>query len=148
MFALILFRDPARSVTATGPIPYRLQHQRPLQDTSTPLDQASLVYPREQAATSSKQEIGFGRSPVKAPPWSIFGGCDQSLIQATARPSGRDSTWFLQSWFSLDPTTRHYPFSEIALDTGCGRLSLSLTLLPCKGFPCFRDTLATVSRAY
>ena len=62
-------------------------------------------------------------------PWSLFGGCDQSLIQVTARPSGRDSTWFLQSWFSLDPTTRHYPFFEIDHDTGCGRLSLSLCSL-------------------
>ena len=42
----------------------------------------------------------------------FFGGGDESLIQETARPRGRLSTGFLRGWFSLYPTTRHYPFHE------------------------------------
>ena len=38
-----------------------------------------------------------------------IGGGDESLIQETARPCGRLPTGILRSWFSLYPTTRHYP---------------------------------------
>ena len=93
------------------------------------------------------------RPPERPPgPWWNFqgiGGGDELLIQETARPCGRLPTGILRSWFSLYPTTRHYPFPidhgappllvgfgrspvkaplhgrflEIDHDTGCGRLA-------------------------
>ena len=51
------------------------------------------------------------------------------MIQVTARLSSRVPTCFLQSWFPLDPITRHYPTSE-KIDNGTGfRFSLSLRYL-------------------
>ena len=62
----------------------------------------------------------------------FFGGGDESLIQETARPRGRLSTGFLRGWFSLYPTTRHYPFHEIdhgAPRSGEGTITWSLLVV-------------------
>ena len=124
-----LFRDPARSTSRQQalPLPATTSITGHIQHTVR-----SGIPCLPKRTSSNKFEAGDWLRPLSGEgttPWSLFGGCDQSLIQVTARPSGRDSTWFLQSWFSLDPTTRHYPFFEIDHDTGCGRLSLSLCSL-------------------
>ena len=85
----------------------------------TTLHYTTLQQPKHSNLEYSTQrreaEIGFGRSPEAHGRLShgrlfrgIRGG-DESLIQETARPRGRLSTGFLRGWFSLYPTTRHYP---------------------------------------
>ena len=113
------------------PYYYRLQHSVHCR-TSQHIDTHPYAL-REQVATRKKQGIGFGRSPERlklmVDLFREFRGCDESLIQETARPHGSLSTGFPRGLFSLYPTTRHCPTFEI--DNGAAAVSPMLPLTGC-----------------
>ena len=111
-----LFRDPARSTSRQeAPLQYRLHYTTLHYIPSLSIHIRTL---RAQVTTRSRRSASAGLRSGSCSSWSTFRGfrgCDESLIQETARPCGRLPTGLLRSWFSLYPTTRHYPHFKLTM---------------------------------